>query len=328
MNIFFAAPDSAFVTQGPPIFADDSPFNESWINPSSKSKDLAQASTTSAKDLAQASTTSTHLFTEVWTPEELNQLWFANEGCSAKEDAKPSVPRTVAPPVPRTVPPPPRMVPAPSWMVPPPPWRQPKPKPKPKHATCPPPKRQKYEFAPKGDAEEQVQYFQSVPKVHATNRVHKTKPQDGEFKRKTNSRTSEDRVNFRARDPGLLGGDRQEIPWDLRGPYGPDEGGPNKSKKQKFREGSQRWGNSGGEFKHLYDFYFRMKRSGLTGPDLEYYHPMSTDGHWAREQWSKGQLAPFQRKEQKRAEEEAQKRAKEAEQMTAEETSASAEPAA
>ena len=71
-----------------------------------------------------------------------------------------------------------------------------------------------------------------------------------------------------------------------------------------------------------------MKSVGYAGSELWYYHPMNRDGHWARDQWSKGQLAPFQRKEEKRAEEEAQKRAKEAEQVTGEETSASAEPAA
>ena len=45
-----------------------------------------------------------------------------------------------------------------------------------------------------------------------------------------------------------------------RGPPAPQEGGPNSWKGQKWREGSQRWGNRGGKRKDEFAAFYAVKR--------------------------------------------------------------------
>jgi hypothetical protein len=69
-------------------------------------------------------------------------------------------------------------------------------------------------------------------------------------------------------------------PWDIRGPPGPDDGGPTVWRGQDFREGSQRFANRGGSNKKKWAVYLSKKRDGKTGKDLHFYHPKNIDGHW------------------------------------------------
>ena len=97
----------------------------------------------------------------------------------------------------------------------------------------------------------------------------KSKPADtDEFKRAVSARSADDRKRVREFE------DDSERPWDARGPRGPQEGGPHTWMGQKFREGSGRWANAGGQHRKEYSFYHRKKMEGCTGVDLQYYHPL------------------------------------------------------
>ena len=74
--------------------------------------------------------------------------------------------------------------------------------------------------------------------------------------------------------------DCPSLPWDVRGPPGPSDGGPRTHKKQKYRDGSQRWANSGGQHHEKFALYYRKKREGATGADLAFFHPYARGGHW------------------------------------------------
>ena len=73
------------------------------------------------------------------------------------------------------------------------------------------------------------------------------------------------------------------IPWDKRGPPGPDQNGPTKWRNQKFRQGSCRWANNGGRDKAKWKLFFQKKGQKLFGADLEWYHPRNANGYWADE---------------------------------------------
>ena len=127
--------------------------------------------------------------------------------------------------------------------------------------------------------------MQAYPKM-------KVKPADtDEFKRLVSARSADDRK--RVRDWG----DDSGRPWDARGPRGPQEGGPQSWMGQKFREGSGRWANPGGQHKEKYKVYHRKKNEGCTGVDLQYYHPMAVDGYWAKKAVEEGVLSPHQMKQ-------------------------------
>ena len=73
------------------------------------------------------------------------------------------------------------------------------------------------------------------------------------------------------------------VPWDMRGPCGPSDGGPSTWRGgQKWREGSQRFANSGGKKSHMYAHYNQM-RASLTGYKLWFHHPKNMDGYWGAE---------------------------------------------
>ncbi len=86
-------------------------------------------------------------------------------------------------------------------------------------------------------------------------------------------------------------------PWDTRGPRGPQEGGPQNWNGQKFRPGSGRWANAGGQHREKYSLYHRKKKDGLTGLDLQYYHTMDANGYWAMKAAEEGVLSPNQMKQ-------------------------------
>ena len=119
----------------------------------------------------------------------------------------------------------------------------------------------------------------------------KMKPPDtDEFKREVSARSADDRKRVRDWE------DDSDRPWDARGPRGPQEGGPQIWMGQKFREGSGRWANAGGQHREKYSFYHRKKKEGCTGVDLQYYHPMATDGYWAKKAVEEGVLSPYEMK--------------------------------
>ena len=62
-----------------------------------------------------------------------------------------------------------------------------------------------------------------------------------------------------------------EIPWDCRGPVGPADGGPTEWRGQKFREGSQRWGNRGGGQNNRYSLWHKNGRD-------YWWHPKNPNG--------------------------------------------------
>ena len=124
------------------------------------------------------------------------------------------------------------------------------------------------------------------------------KPGDSPYKRACNSRTADDRCGRRheSSTPYVDDPEIKDIPWDMRGPPGPKEGGPLFHKNQKFREGSQRWANPGGMFREMYAEYFALRRKGVVGKQLQYHHPMEKDGYWAKLAKDQGQLAPYEMK--------------------------------
>ena len=132
---------------------------------------------------------------------------------------------------------------------------------------------------------EAADMVQAFPKM-------KMKPPDtDEFKREVSARSADDRKRVRDWE------DDSDRPWDARGPRGPQEGGPQIWMGQKFREGSGRWANAGGQHREKYSFYHRKKKEGCTGVDLQYYHPMAVDGYWAKKAVEEGVLSPYQMKQ-------------------------------
>ena len=120
------------------------------------------------------------------------------------------------------------------------------------------------------------------------------KPQDtGEFKREVKARSADDRKRLReerlADDPSL--------PWDVRGPPCPKDGGPQTWKGQRYRANAGRWSNPGGRTKEKFDLFRSKQWEGLTGKELHYWHPMSKDGYWARKAADEGVMAPRKEKE-------------------------------
>ena len=59
--------------------------------------------------------------------------------------------------------------------------------------------------------------------------------------------------------------------WQFRGPQGPELGGPETWRGQKWRPGSQRWANSGGKDKAKYAPYYYKQQD-------PYYHPKDSTG--------------------------------------------------
>jgi hypothetical protein len=115
----------------------------------------------------------------------------------------------------------------------------------------------------------------------------KSKPLDSDdFPRAVKSRSAEDRASSRSDE------DNQQRPWDTRGPRGPQDGGPKSWKGQKFREGSGRWANSGGQHRDKYALYHKKQREGVT--NVSFYHPFAEDGYWAKKAAEDGVPSPFQ----------------------------------
>ena len=167
-----------------------------------------------------------------------------------------------------------------------PPWRA-----QPKNWELTDEMRDKYQHIPKRKREESLMAFAAFPKMQ-------TKPNDFPLQRANASRSPGDRSSFHS----TVEGDTRELPWDVRGPVGPEQGGPSRWRGQKYRQGSQRWANAGGQFREEFAFYSHKQRQGIRGSELAYFHPYNANGHFAREAWSRGELSPIEIKNRKNAE--------------------------
>ena len=131
-------------------------------------------------------------------------------------------------------------------------------------------------------------------------------PDTEEFKREVRARKADDRERFRA---AVISGERSDIadprdlPWDVRGPPGPKDGGLETWKGQRYRSGSGRWANAGGRNRDKYEIFRAKQKEGLDGKELHYWHPMAKDGYWAKLAAEQGVMAPWQEKEAQRSSE-------------------------
>jgi hypothetical protein len=133
-----------------------------------------------------------------------------------------------------------------------------------------------------------------VEAAHAVMAYPKQKPKPldtAEYQREVAARSVCDRKQARPQEP-----DDQSAPWDTRGPRGPKDGGPTLWKKQKYREGSGRWANAGGQHREKYSLYHKKKADGLQGAALQYWHPMDLNGHWAIQAAELGVMSPHEMK--------------------------------
>ena len=130
-------------------------------------------------------------------------------------------------------------------------------------------------------------------------------PNSAGINREVMSRSPEDRKRFRelaasveqSRAAALgFGIDPREMPWDIRDPPGPKDGGPQMWKGQRYRANTGRWANSGGRHKGKYDLFRAKKKEGLVGKELHYWHPMSKDGAWAKKAAEEGVMSPWDEK--------------------------------
>ena len=60
-----------------------------------------------------------------------------------------------------------------------------------------------------------------------------------------------------------------QVPWKLRGPPPPVEGGPSEWRGQAYRPGSERWANRGGANKEWYSAVYFYKGRGCTYAEAE-----------------------------------------------------------
>ena len=113
------------------------------------------------------------------------------------------------------------------------------------------------------------------------------------------TRTKEDRESFRLQVASgqRSDADARDLPWDPRGPPGPRAGGPDMWMGQKYRENIGRWANGGGRHKEKYALFRKKQREGITGKDLNFWHPFAKDGHWAKQAKDAGVMAPWEEKE-------------------------------
>ena len=123
------------------------------------------------------------------------------------------------------------------------------------------------------------------------------RPSEENFMRVASSRTANYRRSFRQGRPSIpsnasathvalaQNAERDtaifmEIQWDVRGPPGPNEGGPQVWKRPGYRESTGQWANNGGKLKDRWKIYKRMESTGnLSALQLEWYHP-HRGGHW------------------------------------------------
>ena len=102
---------------------------------------------------------------------------------------------------------------------------------------------------------------------------------------KISATTAEQRREVRRTLWNLLGGqlsDQAEselsselwLPWQLRGPPGPKDGGPTTWKNQTFKEKKKQiWANNGGAKRDQWAYYFSQQRKGVNGRELHKLHP-------------------------------------------------------
>ena len=152
-----------------------------------------------------------------------------------------------------------------------------------------------YEFLPLRKRDPKMAELCCWPKMNP-------KPDDSPYIRSVKSRTAESRHEAQHADEAHHRGDGPcdsvpappwEKPWDFKGPLGPKDGGPHLHMKQVFRENTQRWANSGGQFREMWKKYYDLKKAGWRGARLQKWHPMQKNGHWAKLAHSEGQLAPW-----------------------------------
>ena len=124
------------------------------------------------------------------------------------------------------------------------------------------------------------------------------KPHDTEeTKRAVSARSPEDRKRLRADWEDREPKDEKAMPWDMRGPPGPQEGGPETYMRHKYRPNTRRWAKAGGRHREKYQMWRQKANQGLTGTELASFHPMTKDGHWERQANQLGIPSPRASKE-------------------------------
>ena len=125
--------------------------------------------------------------------------------------------------------------------------------------------------------------------MHTKPKQRPKPPDTQQHKRAVSARSPEERKRLRAE---RVAEDDVTLPWDARGPPGPQEGGPKVWLKQKYRPNTGRWANAGGRHREKYKLWRQKAAEGLTGKELAFYHPMTKDGYWERECNRLGVMCP------------------------------------
>ena len=131
---------------------------------------------------------------------------------------------------------------------------------------------------------------------HTQPKMRAKPPDTADTKRAVSSRSPAERKRLRATS-GEEARDDREMPWDARGPPGPQEGGPKLWMKQKYRANTGRWANAGGRHREKYQLWRQKAAEGLKGKELAFYHPMTKGGYWEQECNRLGIMCPRLEKE-------------------------------
>ena len=117
----------------------------------------------------------------------------------------------------------------------------------------------------------------------------------GETNRSNSAHSVDDRKRKHADWDGEPKDDK-ELPSDMRGPPGPQEGGPEMWRSQKYGANTGRWANAGGRHREKYQLWRQKSNQGLTGNELAFFHPLTKDGHWDQECKKLGIKSPREEK--------------------------------
>ncbi len=97
------------------------------------------------------------------------------------------------------------------------------------------------------------------------------RPSAAQFPREVAHRTPEFRREARSKAPLVCDASEaaaakyHSVPWDMRGPAGPKQGGPSTWMGQRWREGSQRFANRGGQRREDFAAYYASLRRQSKG---------------------------------------------------------------
>jgi hypothetical protein len=183
-----------------------------------------------------------------------------------------------------------------------PPWRQPVQQHFPAAEEWQP--QEEYQPEKKVDLQnDQYPNFLPKEKIKTARLIHsrpkqRAKPQDTEeTKRAVSAHSVEDRKRKHADWDDADPKDDKQQPWDMRGPPGPQEGGPEMWRSQKYRPNTGRWANSGGKHRDKYQLWRQKANQGLKGTELAFFHPMTKGGYWEQHCKKLGEMTPRDEKE-------------------------------